>query len=128
MCQNFEIELCIESWLQLKVLQVTKFMYTLKGRRFYDLNYDSGGNTGCTWQVQNTGLMQMLATVDTVAGLNVRLHWNFFKGDWMEKRSTAATTEKEYNPENISSHHKLFLQVLTLRYLVYPRNIPELVW
>jgi len=26
-------------------------------------------------------LMQMLPTVDTVAGLNVRLHWNFFKGD-----------------------------------------------
>jgi len=37
MCQNFEIELCRELQLQLKVLQVTKLMFTLKRRRIYDI-------------------------------------------------------------------------------------------
>jgi hypothetical protein len=37
MCQNFETELCRGSWLQLKVLQVTKLMFTLKRRRIYDM-------------------------------------------------------------------------------------------
>jgi len=37
MCQNFEIELCRESRLQLKILQVAKLMFKLKGRRFYDI-------------------------------------------------------------------------------------------
>jgi hypothetical protein len=37
MCQNFEVKLCGESRLQLKVMQVIKLMFTLKGRRFCDI-------------------------------------------------------------------------------------------